>query len=88
MRTVDHVIPLSGGGGDVKSNKIPCCGHCNHWKRDMSLGDFRASKFKASRFKVFYFEEEYAAKDKPTIPDWIKVVPPFNPKPRPESRTD
>lgn len=35
--TMDHVIPLSKGGGHSKGNIVPACGRCNSAKRDKTL---------------------------------------------------
>lgn len=36
----DHIIPVSRGGKDVDSNKVPCCIRCNRIKNDKPLVDF------------------------------------------------
>lgn len=43
LMTVDHVIPLSGGGEDEIENKIPMCSDCNFIKgsRDITLDELR-----------------------------------------------
>lgn len=43
--TIDHIIPVSKGGGvfDVK-NITPCCGTCNTKKSNKSLEEFLKSK--------------------------------------------
>jgi 5-methylcytosine-specific restriction endonuclease McrA len=30
--TVDHVVPVSGGGSDAFSNLVACCKYCNKFK--------------------------------------------------------
>jgi 5-methylcytosine-specific restriction endonuclease McrA len=42
--TIDHIVPVSRGGGrfDV-SNITPCCGECNGKKGNKSLDDFLKS---------------------------------------------
>lgn len=34
QRTLDHVVPVSQGGGHTKENVVPCCRPCNARKRD------------------------------------------------------
>lgn len=39
--TVDHVVPLSGGGTSTWKNLVPACGACNCDKGSLSLQEFR-----------------------------------------------
>lgn len=39
--SVDHLIPISKGGGDEYANVVPCCRKCNIGKRDRNLEEFR-----------------------------------------------
>lgn len=38
---VDHLIPISRGGNDERSNLAPACGPCNRSKRDLTPEEFR-----------------------------------------------
>lgn len=51
---VDHIFPLSKGGGYEIENLAPACISCNSSKSDMTLDEFR----KMQGDKVFYFEEK------------------------------
>lgn len=42
--TEDHVMPLSRGGGNAKSNKVPCCRSCNCRKKGRTLLEFRIAE--------------------------------------------
>ena len=44
--TIDHVIPLSKGGGNGKSNLVLACHACNQEKGSMMPGEFVAMKRK------------------------------------------
>lgn len=37
---IDHVYPVSAGGGTTKENCVPCCGSCNSRKKDSRQGWF------------------------------------------------
>jgi 5-methylcytosine-specific restriction endonuclease McrA len=39
-KTVDHLIPISRGGGHVIGNVVVACGHCNDLKGDMSKVEY------------------------------------------------
>lgn len=39
--TVDHLVPLSHGGTDLRENLVCASHHCNQLKRDMSLEEFQ-----------------------------------------------
>ena len=44
--TVDHIVPLAGGGMHVKSNLAPACGKCNFSKQDRLFEEwFRSQPF-------------------------------------------
>lgn len=38
---IDHMYPKIYGGNDELINLMPSCRRCNHYKRDMTLEDFR-----------------------------------------------
>lgn len=40
VKTVDHIIPTSKGGKDVKLNKVYACQECNQKKNDLFLEQF------------------------------------------------
>lgn len=40
MRTIDHLIPLSRGGGNGTLNKVHACARCNVLKSDMTEMEF------------------------------------------------
>lgn len=40
--TVDHVVPISRGGGNWKSNLVMACAKCNQDKDDMTGDEYRA----------------------------------------------
>lgn len=40
-QTVDHIIPMTSGGGNGYSNLVPCCKTCNSKKSTRSLDRFR-----------------------------------------------
>lgn len=58
--SIDHVIPISKGGTDVRENKVSCCRFCNTIKADMSLEEFRPIFFLKKGYKYFAFEPEAA----------------------------
>jgi 5-methylcytosine-specific restriction endonuclease McrA len=35
--TIDHVVPLSGGGTDAFENLVACCKYCNKFKGSLPL---------------------------------------------------
>lgn len=39
--TIDHLDPVSQGGGERLSNITICCGHCNFAKYNRSLAEWR-----------------------------------------------
>ena len=39
--TIDHVIPLSKGGGDTRENRVLACKGCNFAKSNMGADEFR-----------------------------------------------
>lgn len=39
-KTVDHVVPVSKGGGNGLDNLVPCCKACNSKKRDRDLQEW------------------------------------------------
>jgi len=39
-KTVDHIIPRSGGGNNTSRNKISCCNDCNALKGNKTLLQF------------------------------------------------
>lgn len=39
--TTDHKIPLSRGGPDISSNRVPCCFRCNQVKGDLTDKEFK-----------------------------------------------
>ncbi len=38
--TIDHVLPLARGGGDVPGNLVVACGPCNRLKGDLLPHEF------------------------------------------------
>jgi 5-methylcytosine-specific restriction endonuclease McrA len=40
-RTIDHVLPVSRGGGSEWSNTVTCCGACNQRKADRTPAEAR-----------------------------------------------
>ncbi len=47
---VDHIVPVSKGGGDDFANLLPACQHCNLSKNNLSVADYkRAVKERAAR---------------------------------------
>jgi len=51
---VDHLYPLSKGGGYEIENLVPACRACNSIKSNKTLEEFRSIQGN----KVFYFEEK------------------------------
>lgn len=43
VETLDHVLPVSRGGGDDKENLVPVCNLCNSSKGRKTLEEYRAS---------------------------------------------
>lgn len=41
--TIDHVVPISAGGRNERSNVVASCGPCNTAKGNMSAAEFRAA---------------------------------------------
>ena len=42
--TIDHIIPLNGGGAHCQDNLVPACSKCNSSKRDKSLLEWLRSQ--------------------------------------------
>lgn len=40
LRSLDHLIPHSRGGGVSQDNIVLCCRFCNNAKADMTLAEF------------------------------------------------
>ncbi|WP_420706311.1 HNH endonuclease [Streptomyces sp. NRRL S-475] len=40
---LDHVTPISKGGGDVLSNVVPACADCNLSKAALTLAEWAAT---------------------------------------------
>lgn len=40
--TLDHVIPASRGGTNLRSNLVTCCDYCNETRRDMDIVEWLA----------------------------------------------
>lgn len=44
--TLDHVIPVAGGGATVRTNQVPACARCNVSKSDREVwGWYEAQPF-------------------------------------------
>lgn len=41
---VDHIIPVSRGGGDALENLTPACWECNHEKTDLTVDEWAANR--------------------------------------------
>jgi 5-methylcytosine-specific restriction endonuclease McrA len=41
---VDHIVPVSRGGGLALSNLAPACFECNHEKRDQSVEEWAQAR--------------------------------------------
>jgi hypothetical protein len=41
---VDHIVPVSRGGGLALSNLAPACHECNHEKRDQTVEEWAQSR--------------------------------------------
>ncbi|NKM04160.1 HNH endonuclease [Rhizobium leguminosarum] len=39
--TIDHKTPVSRGGSNERSNRVPCCFRCNQVKGDLTDVEFR-----------------------------------------------
>lgn len=39
---IDHMIPLTRGGGHWPSNLVPCCARCNSRKRTKTYAEFKS----------------------------------------------
>ena len=48
---VDHIIPVSAGGGDEEENLIALCSKCNLWKSDHTHEEFQ-ERIKIGRMKL------------------------------------
>jgi 5-methylcytosine-specific restriction enzyme A len=49
--SLDHLIPMSRGGGNVKENVAPSHRRCNQNRTNMTLEEFDAWLLKVSRFR-------------------------------------
>ena len=56
LRTVDHAIPRSHGGGNTRTNLLPACYHCNHARGTTSP----ASRLAHPRWQVLVKQMENA----------------------------
>ena len=43
-RTIDHFIPLSRGGANIRENVVPCCFGCNNKKGKKTFEEFMGLK--------------------------------------------
>ena len=41
---IDHVVPVSRGGGITLSNLVPACSECNHEKLDQTVTEWAAAR--------------------------------------------
>jgi len=39
--TLDHIVPRARTKGMPNDRTVPCCGECNHAKRDLTLEEYR-----------------------------------------------
>ena len=54
-KTLDHVIPLSKGGSNTRSNLIPCCAVCNSNKQNyLKIPKYRTPGFYVDFIPAFY----------------------------------
>lgn len=72
---INHVEPLYNGGDDVRSNMLPACRSCNHYKQTYTLERFREALQRmpiAKRYGlvtesnepvIFYFEKILSGED-------------------------
>ena len=42
QRSLDHLLPLKRGGGNVTENIVPCCVACNRHKDRLTVEEYRA----------------------------------------------
>ncbi len=46
---IDHIVPVSRGGGLALSNLAPACFECNHEKRDQTVAEWSQSRRTAGK---------------------------------------
>ena len=46
---VDHIIPVSRGGGDALENLTPACYECNREKRDLTVDEWAVARREAGK---------------------------------------
>jgi 5-methylcytosine-specific restriction endonuclease McrA len=42
IETVEHIIPISKGGGKKSNNTLPCCSVCNGWRGNKAYDYWQA----------------------------------------------
>jgi 5-methylcytosine-specific restriction protein A len=53
IATIDHKIPISKGGVNIRGNKVTACAHCNQEKGDMTVTEYFDFLLKRHREKKF-----------------------------------
>lgn len=57
LSTIDHIVPLSKGGGNTLDNLVMACYRCNQQKGNLSLSEFKPLMLQPIKQEILHVKQ-------------------------------